>query len=84
MKCEGNAHEIFKNVFKQNLVKEKRLKLKPNGVLRLYVNTHKDVNTHINLFLSYILDAFKFINILCFSVCKRLADSLYDLVFLTK
>ena len=72
MKCEGNAHEIFKNVFKQNLVKEKTLKLKPDGVLRLYVNTQD------------ILDIFKFINILCFSVCKRLTDSLYDLIFLTK
>ena len=72
MKYQGNAHEIFKNVFKQNLVKEKTLKLKPDGVLRLHVNTQD------------ILDIFKFINILCFSVCKRLTDSLYDLIFLTK
>ena len=72
MKYPGNAHEIFKNVFKQNLVKEKTLKLKPDGVLRLYVN------------IQDILDIFKLINILCFSVCKRLTDSLYDLIFLTK
>ena len=72
MKYQGNAHEIFKNVFKQNLVKEKTLKLKPDGVLRLYVNTQD------------ILDIFKFINILCFNVFKRLKDSLYDLISLTK
>ena len=72
MKYQGNAHEIFKNVFKQNLVKEKTLKLKPDGVLRLYVN------------IQDILDIFKLINILCFSVFKRLTDSLYDLIFLTK
>ena len=51
MKYQGNAHEIFENIFKQNLVKEKGLKLKPKCVLRLYVNTHKDVNTHVNLCL---------------------------------
>ena len=51
MKCQANSHEIFKKVFKQNLVKEKKLRLKPNGVLRLYVNTHEDVNTHVKLCL---------------------------------
>ena len=51
MKFQANSHEIFKKVFKQNLVKEKKLRLKPNGVLRLYVNTHEDVNTHVKLCL---------------------------------
>ena len=84
MKWQGNDHEIFKNDFQQNLVIEETVKLQLNGVVRLYVNSHKDVNTHVNLCLQYILDIFKFINILCFNVFKRLKDSLYDLISLTK
>ena len=51
MKLQGNDHEIFKDDFKQNLVKEEAVKLQLNGVVRLYVNSHKDVNTHVNLCL---------------------------------
>ena len=51
MKWQGKDHEIFKNDFQQNLVKEETVKLQLNGVVRLYVNSHKDVNTHVNLFL---------------------------------
>ena len=51
MKRQGNDHEIFKNDFQQNLVKEKTVKLQLNGVVRLYVNSRKDVNTHVNLCL---------------------------------
>ena len=51
MKWQGNDHEIFKNDFQQNLVKEETVKWQLFVVVRVYVNSHKDVNTHVNLCL---------------------------------